>query len=132
GDLGLVQHRSNSISVDEAGEWIGPRGWQSPESLNKFVTENTPWSYKFDCNINHQSDLYQIGKLLWFIVQGNCPEGGIDRNDFKFRDDRLYQIVKTLLNNDKKRRTKSIDDVITQLKRAYNIYYTSNPIFNLH
>ncbi len=132
GDLGLVEHRYKSFEVDEVGEWIGPKGWQSPESLNKFVTEKTPWNYKFDNKINHQSDLYQLGKVLWFIVQGNCPEGGIDRSDFLFNDDRLYQIIKTLLNNRKKRRTQNIDDLIFQLKKTYNIYYKSNPVFLLH
>lgn len=132
GDLGLVDHRSNNLNTDESGEWIGPRGWQSPESLNKFVTEKQPWSYRFDCKIDHQSDLYQLGKLLWFITQGNCPEGGIDRNDFLLKDDRLYQIVKTLLNTNKKRRIKNIDELIVQVKMVYNIYYKSNPTFSLH
>lgn len=131
-DLGLVEHRDISLNVDEVGEWIGPRGWQSPESLNKFVAEDTPWHYRFDTKINHQSDLYQLGKLFWFIIQGNCPEGGIDRNDFLMRDDRLYQIVKTLLNNNKKRRTKDISDLIKQVKALYNIYYKTNPTFSLH
>lgn len=132
GDLGLVEHRYDSFGVDEIGEWIGPRGWQSPESLNKFVTEDTPWGYKFNSKIDHQSDLYQLGKLLWFITQGNCPEGGIDRNDFLYRDDRLYQVVKTLLNNNKKRRVKNIDELISQVKRIFDVYYVTNPIFNLH
>lgn len=132
GDLGLVEHRHTSFKVDEIGEWIGPRGWQSPESLNKFVTEDTPWGFKFDSYINHQSDLYQLGKLLWFIIQGNCPEGGIDRNDFLLKDDRLYQIVKTLLNNNKKRRTKDIDELIKQVKLVFNIYFKTNPVFSLH
>jgi len=131
-DLGLVEHRYESFNVDEQGEWIGPRGWQSPESLNKFVTENMPWGYKFNTKIDHQSDLYQLGKLLWFITQGNCPEGGIDRNNFLCRDDRLYQIVKTLLNSNKARRIKNIDELIRQIKMVHDIYYVANPIFSLH
>jgi serine/threonine protein kinase len=131
-DLGLVEHRYDSFGVDEKGEWIGPRGWQSPESLNKFLTEDTPWGYKFNLKIDHQSDLYQLGKLLWYITQGNCPEGGIDRNDFLYHDDRLYQVVKTLLNNNKNRRLKNIDELIKQVKRIYDVYYLSNPIFSLH
>jgi serine/threonine protein kinase len=132
GDLGLVEHREKSFLVDEPGEWIGPRGWQSPESLNKFVTERTPWGHKFDCKIDHQSDLYQLGKLLWYVVQGNCPEGGIDRANFLAKDDRLYQIAKTLLNNSKKRRLPNIDELIKEIKTVYNIYYKTNPSFTLH
>jgi len=131
-DLGLVEHRYNSLEVDEIGEWIGPRGWQSPESLNKFITENTPWGYKFNTKIDHQSDLYQLGKLLWFITQGNCPEGNIDRKDFLYHDDKLYQVVKTLLNNNNKRRIKNINELIKDVKRIYDLYYLTNPIFNLH
>jgi serine/threonine protein kinase len=132
GDLGLVEHRYKSFEVDEVGEWIGPRGWQSPEAINKFVTEGTPWKYRFDTKIDHQSDLYQLGKLLWFITQGNCPEGGIKRSDFLMKDDRLYQVVKTLLNSNKKRRTKDIGELITEVKTIFNIYYRTNPFFSLH
>lgn len=132
GDLGLVEHRDHSLQVDGEGEWIGPRGWQSPEALNKFVTEQTPWHYRFDSKIDHQSDLYQLGKLLWFITQGNCPEGGIDRDNFYFKEDRLYQVIKPLLNSNKKRRTKDINELIKQMKIVYNIYYKANPIYSLH
>jgi serine/threonine protein kinase len=132
GDLGLVEHRDNSFEVDEKGEWIGPRGWQSPETLNKFTSEEMPWKYRFDCKIDHQSDLYQLGKLFWYIIQGNCPEGGVDRADFLVKDDKLYQIIKPLLNNNKRRRTKHIDDLIKQTKIVFDLYYRTNPEFSLH
>lgn len=131
-DLGLAEHRDREPSKDEQGEWIGPRGWQSPESINKFLTEKTPWSKRFDFEIDHQSDLYQLGKLIWYIIQGNCPEGGIRRKDFILRDDKLYQVIRTLLNNGKRSRTKRVEELIVSLKRIYSQYLIGSFQFSLH
>jgi serine/threonine protein kinase len=39
GDLGLIAYRDSDIVIDEFGDLIGPRGWLSPEVMNKFLTE---------------------------------------------------------------------------------------------
>lgn len=116
-DLGLAEHRDLNQTFDGDAEWIGPRGWMSPESMNKFLTESKPWNKLHNCKINHQSDIYQIGKVLWYILQGNSPEGGVRRSDFLWKNEPLYQIIRTMLNNSKERRTKSIEEVIFGLKK---------------
>lgn len=132
GDLGLVDHRELDFKIDKRGEWIGPRGWQSPESLNKFLTEGRSWEGKYDCRIDHQSDLYQLGKLMWFIMQGNSPEGAIKRRDFYIRQEAMYQLIITLLNHNKKSRLKSINEVIQSLKRIYKDSLTNEYTYDLY
>ncbi|MDG1571400.1 protein kinase [Robiginitalea sp. M366] len=118
-DLGLIDKRDENFEIDKPAEWIGPRGWMSPESMNKFLCEGRPWESHHDCKIDHSSDLYQLGKIYWFILQGNSPEGGIRRSDFQIQDEGLYQIIRTLLNNSKNRRISDIEDLIGLLKRQY-------------
>ncbi len=120
-DLGLINHRKNDFDqLFKSERWIGPRGWMSPESMNKFLAESMPWGKHFDCNIDHQSDIYQLGKVLWYILQGNSPEGGIRRKDFLINNDELYQTVRTMLNNSKTSRYRDIENVIINLKRVFN------------
>jgi len=130
-DLGLVAHRDRDSKIDTGEKWIGPRGWMSPESMNKYLTESTQFEDLFDCKIDHQSDIYQLGKVLWFILQGNSPEGGIRRNDFILSNDGIYQIVRTMINNSKKSRFKEIDEVLLCLKRILTKMVKSGQEFSL-
>ena len=131
GDLGLA-HNRDLESLDRLGEWVGPRGWMSPEGINKFLSEGRPWNDRFDCNIDHQSDLYQLGKLLWYMIQGNSPCAGVRRQDFIFKDDALYSVIRALLNSNKKSRTTSIDYLVDDLNRIYKKYEKKEPNFSLH
>jgi len=121
-DLGLNKNRNEDVrlDLDKLGQWIGPRGWMSPEAMNKFLSEKFPWKSIHDCNIDHQSDLYQLGKVFWYIFQGNSPEGGIRRSDFLWKNEALYQIIRTMINNSKNRRYNEITNVIIDFKRVYS------------
>lgn len=119
-DLGLAKHRDEDAKIDLGEKWIGPRGWMSPESMNRYLTESTRFQECFDCTIDHQSDIYQLGKVLWFILQGNAPEGGVRRRDFILQNDAIYQIVRTMINNSKKSRFKEIDEVILSFRGILN------------
>ncbi|MFL3663342.1 MAG: protein kinase domain-containing protein [Flavobacteriales bacterium] len=131
-DLGLSQHRDMNVEIDSEGDWIGPRGWMSPESMNKFLAETKPWNKLFDFKIDHQSDIFQLGKVFWYIFQGNSPEAGIRRIDFKWNNDSLYQIVRTMLNNSKLKRYKEIDEVIFLLKKIHVSILQSNETIMLY
>lgn len=121
GDLGLIQMR-NKPSLDYEGQWVGPRGWMSPESMNKYLTEKVKGKH-FDCNIDHQSDLFQLAKVFWYIMQGNAPIGCVKESDFFLRNSSLYSLVRWMLNHSKKKRPASIDIVISDLQRIVNKYY---------
>jgi serine/threonine protein kinase len=116
GDLGLIDDRNINFSLDKVAEPIGPRGWMSPESMNKYLTEGKGFDYKYNCEIDHQSDIFQLGKVFWYIFQHNAPIGTIKENDFYFKNSQLYSIIKTMLNHSKIKRYKDIDEVIKLLK----------------
>lgn len=121
GDLGLIQMR-NKPSLDDKGELVGPRGWLSPEAMNKYLSEKVEGK-KFDCNIDHQSDLFQLAKVFWYILQGNAPIGCVKESDFLLRNSSLYSLIKQMLNHSKKRRPASVDIVIDNLQKIVNKYY---------
>lgn len=114
GDLGLVAHRDRN--TDDINEFIGPKGWLSPEAMNKYLAEGR-CDKMIDCKIDHQSDIFQIGKVFWYILQGNAPIGCIIRDDFLENDDSIYVLIRTMLNYSKKRRIKDISEVVKELKR---------------
>jgi serine/threonine protein kinase len=109
---GLVYAKSQ----DEEAEPIGPRGWMSPESMNKYLTEGKGFEHSFPCKIDHQSDIFQLGKVFWYIFQHNAPIGSVKESDFKIRNSKVYSIIKTMLNHSKSKRYKTIDEVIKLLK----------------
>lgn len=121
GDLGLIQMR-NKPSLDNKGDLVGPRGWLSPEAMNKYLSENVEGK-NFDCNIDHQSDLFQLAKVFWYILQGNAPIGCVKESDFLLRNSSLYSLIKQMLNHSKKRRPASVDIVIDNLQKIVNKYY---------
>jgi len=104
GDLGLIRFRDKDEIIDGDNELIGPRGWLSPESMNKFLTFKKELGYNYDCDIDYKSDVFQLGKLFWFIFQYNVPVGRIKRPDFKIKDNQVYAIIAWMLNHDKRRR----------------------------
>lgn len=121
GDLGLIQMR-NRPSLDKEGELLGPRGWLSPEAMNKYLSERLEGK-NFDCNIDHQSDLFQLAKVFWYILQGNAPIGCIKESDFLLRNSSLYSLIRQMLNHSKKRRPTSVNFVIDDLQKIVNKYY---------
>ena len=115
GDLGLINDRDTNFNIDKMAEPIGPRGWMSPESMNKYLTEGKGFANSFNCSIDHQSDIFQLGKVFWYIFQHNAPIGGIKEKDFAIKNSQLYAIIKTMLNHSKSKRYKSIEEVIKLL-----------------
>jgi serine/threonine protein kinase len=122
GDLGLV--RSRQKDYDELGEKVGPLGWLSPEAGNKFLTEK--YALGLDCDIDDLSDVFQLGKLIWFIFQHNIPIGIISREDLT-RDfnesDRFFTAVTSALQHGKARRynMRSLEADLKHLADAYHV-----------
>lgn len=116
GDLGLIAYRNEDCIYDKKNEFIGPKGWLSPEAMNKYLQYDSN-KYNFDCKIDHQSDIFQLGKVFWYIIQGNAPIGNIRRSDYLDEHDEVYCLLKYMLNHSKKKRPKSIDFVINELNR---------------
>lgn len=122
GDLGLIASRDKHY--DDIGEKIGPIGWLSPEAGNKFMTEK--YELGLDCSIDDKSDVFQLGKLIWFIFQNNIPIGMIAREDmtrqFLFAD-QTFDTVVNALQHGKNRRydMASMGADLDRLAEAYRV-----------
>lgn len=107
-DLGLIGRGGNRASIDQLGEKIGPFGWLSPEAANKFLTEK--FGLGFDCIIDNESDVFQLGKLFWFIYQSNIPVGQIHFEDFiapiTRNKEYIFDIIRKMLQYSKSNRKK--------------------------
>jgi serine/threonine protein kinase len=121
GDLGLSDYRDTDIFINERGELIGPTGWFSPEAINKYLVEKTGNPNGFDCVIDDKSEMFQLGKLFWYIFQGNIPIGHITIDDFISGNNTLFTIISNMLKHSKNTRFDSI-----QVDNELNIYLASN------
>jgi serine/threonine protein kinase len=107
GDLGLIAHRDKDY--DDIGEKIGPIGWLSPEAMNKLLTEEA--GIGLDCVINEASDIFQLGKVFWFIFEYNVPIGQIQVSDLKSNVPNkifIFDLIKGMLQYPKERRSKEM------------------------
>lgn len=112
-DLGLVEGEDLEYKeFKEAGKFIGPRGWASPEVMNKYLSEGYGFKYTYDCKIDHQSDIFQLGKVFWYIFQYNAPIGNINYSDFKRDNSRVFWILRKMLHHNKQRRYTNVEDII--------------------
>lgn len=116
GDLGLVDKKDSDIRINERGELIGPTGWFSPEAINKYLVEKTPNPNNFDCTIDSKSEVFQLGKLFWFIYQGNIPIGQVEYLDFIPQDNTIFTLLFNMLKYSKGNRFDS-QIVLTQLNQ---------------
>lgn len=101
GDLGLVDFKDSDIWIDERGDLIGPTGWFSPEAINKYLVEKTLNPKGFDCKIDAKSEVFQLGKLFWYIYQGNIPIGQVDFIDFIPQDEYIFKVLFNMLRYSK-------------------------------
>lgn len=122
GDLGLIKRRDKDY--DDIGEKVGPFGWLSPEACNKFLTEKA--NIGFDCSIDESSDVFQLGKLFWFIFQGNIPVGQLTKEDFisEFKNDGIiYSIIEEMLRYSKSKRIKmeTLGEILEDVKLDFAV-----------
>ncbi len=121
-DLGLIGHRDDDFKSKEIGMKIGPANWMSPEAFNKMYNEGDGYEniHNFDCNLDDKSDIFQLGKLFWFIFQGNVPDGQLIRNDFKIEDDQVFEVLLNMLSHSKTRPT--IEEIEAEFEKRYSAY----------
>lgn len=113
GDLGLVDFRNKDFSIDYENEKIGPIGWLSPEATNKMLSDNN-CNNIYDCKIDAKSDIFQLGKLFWYIFQGNLPIGNLTIEDSRFKDEDIFNILFSMLQHSKESRP-SLNDIENNL-----------------
>ncbi len=101
-DLGLASYRNQNI--DRKNEKIGPYGWLSPEVMNKVLCESTDFEKVHYCIIDKFSDIFQLGKLIWFILNGNIPIGQITFEDFIIKKKDIFDLIFKMLQYNRLRR----------------------------
>lgn len=123
GDLGLVQFRHEDSRVDWVNEKIGPVGWLTPEATTKMLTNGKDIRYTFDCAIDEGSDVFQLGKLFWYVFQGNLPIGQILLDDYEIAEDDIFQIIFSMLQYRKARRPTiaNLEALLEPLKIKYGV-----------
>jgi serine/threonine protein kinase len=121
GDLGLSANQNDEKSLDIENEKIGPYGWLSPEVMNKVLTEDKiNLEYKYDCTIDYKSDIFQLGKLFWFIFQANLPIGNLKYDDdFEIKEREIFELVNNMLQYAKSRRP-TLDEIGQKLSDIHN------------
>jgi serine/threonine protein kinase len=121
-DLGLIIHRNDDFVKKEIGEKIGPANWMTPEAFNKMHNEGEKRSnpYRFDCVLDNYSDVFQLGKLFWFIFQGNMADGQLVREDFKIEDDEIFALIYRMLSHSKNR--PEILEIEKEFMKKYKTY----------
>lgn len=105
GDLGFIKNREDDVSIDEPRERIGPTGLMSPEAINKAYANLENGEFAHDCSFDELSDVFLLGGVFWYILQGNFPTGQLQPGDFKLgREDIYSRILLPMLQHSKSRR----------------------------
>jgi serine/threonine protein kinase len=105
GDLGLIAFRKEDEKDIKYKGMIGPKGFMSPEATNKFYFNSENAFCSVDCNIDEKSDIFQLGKLFWYILQGDVPTGQLEIEDFKLDAQFFHDILIPMLQYSKARRS---------------------------
>lgn len=82
GDLGLIHDIEREYSLDGINEKIGPFGYMSPEAMNKALADHSRIENPESVVICEKSDIYQLGLILFYLVQGEVPMGCLEDTDF--------------------------------------------------
>jgi serine/threonine protein kinase len=117
GDLGLSRYRKQESIPDTKNEKIGPYGWLSPEVMNKVLCEGTTMENFHNCVIDAFSDIFQLGKLIWYIFNGNIPIGQIKLSDLRVNKSDLFDLIFQMLQYNKSDRGKLED-----YEEAFELY----------
>lgn len=113
GDLGLSQNRKTDKIIDGKYEFVGPKGWTSPETMNKHIVKEG--DKRYDRIIDEKSDIFQLGMVFWYVMQGNAPIGCIMEKDFHYANHSLYILIRLMVSHDKSYRPKDFQSIIDRL-----------------
>lgn len=102
-DLGLARFRNVDAEIDSPKEIVGPIGWLSPEAVNRAFSNSEHPAFAADTDITDASDIFQLGKLFWYILYGSIPTGQLDTADCA-TPDMFASIFSPMLQYSKQRR----------------------------
>jgi serine/threonine protein kinase len=80
GDFGIAKTATDAgperyyrHDVTMLSEFVGPILWLSPELA--------AYSRNKQQDVDHRSDLFQVGLVLWYLLTAEIPRGGLDEAD---------------------------------------------------
>lgn len=120
-DLGLVSLRGEDTNaIDGLKEKIGPRGFLTPEAINKMMGFNKNNSLTID----DKSDVYQLAKVLGVVLQGEIFSGVLASEDLEQTDPtgNLYKVLEKALQYSQGRRYNIQElktDFLNRLNKTY-------------
>ena len=123
GDLGLVAFRNGDAEIDKSLEKIGPPTWMSPEAFNKAYSIQRPTNTYVDREFDERSDVYQLGKVCWYIIQGDIPNGCLKSKDLVTDDDNIFGVfLKPMLRYQRTERPllSEVEERLTPLLRRHS------------
>ena len=88
------------------------------KALHKYLVKES--DNRYDRLIDEKSDMFQLGMVLWYIMQGNAPIGNIMEKDFKYQDHSLYILIRTMVSYDKTHRPKDFNTILERLNYLAN------------
>lgn len=99
-DEGAARYYRDEITL--TGEFVGPILWMSPELI----------AYQKDKShmVDHRSDIFQIGRVIWFMLTGDVLCGIIDVEDDP-TDGRFWEIVSKSLKQKRERRYQTVAEL---------------------
>lgn len=123
GDLGLVGFRGEDAELD-GREKIGPPKWMSPEAFNRAYCLLRADNAFIDRVLDDRSDVYQLGKLWWYVMQGDIPNGCLHSRDLVYGSSELYGVfLKPMLQYRRSERPtlNQLERKLAPLMRSYTI-----------
>jgi serine/threonine protein kinase len=123
GDLGLVAFRDDDSEADSR-EKIGPPRWMSPEAFNKAYCIQRQNNTYIDRQLDERSDVYQLGKVCWHILQGDIPNGCLKSKDLVEGGENLFGcLLKPMLRYQRRERPllSELEERLTPLIRQHSI-----------
>ena len=116
GDFGIATTHTDS-GVDRYirpeftsnSELVGPLFWLSPELVAYASDKNT--------RVDHRSDLFQLGLIIWFTITKSIPRGGLDVEDDP-SGGKIHTIVQRLTKQIPDRRYANAAAVLSDLEEA--------------
>ncbi len=115
GDFGIAKTATDAgaerfyrTDLTMVSEFVGPVLWLSPE-LAAYARDKTQI-------IDHRSDLFQLGLIIWYLLTGAIPRGGLDIEDDPTKGI-LFPVVQKLTKQIPERRYSSAQEVLNDLAK---------------
>lgn len=114
-DFGIAKRTGEDVSgrpmdtFTQVREFVGPVFFSSPELIEYAANKLHP--------VDHRSDIFQIGKVLWFLATGKISAGIPSKRDCP-AEGRLRQLVIDMIDDDPESRPQALNEVKARISEV--------------